>query len=149
MENKFAPIQIRLPLIKDLEKALPEVKRTMNGIKSSYGLTYTTYVLSILVGLLVPKFIAVRMQDQLTKPFTCAFSNTPGCLRPIKYKDQESIGQVSAIVSSGRVGIALCLISYVDGVRFSVTADTSIMTKPKELCDLFEESLNDYIKLSQ
>lgn len=65
----------------------------------------------------------------MSKPFTLAFSNTPGILQEIKIKNTQVEGLASLVVPGGRVGICISIISFVDGIRVSATADTSIMNK--------------------
>lgn len=64
--------------------------------------------------------------------FTCAFSNTPGPLKPFLYTDDKGgIAKatfcVSYFICGGRTGLTISCISYADSFKFSVVADEAMM----------------------
>lgn len=52
-------------------------------------------------------------------------------------------------MASGKLGLAIGVMSYVDSIRISVTCDTAIMDKPRKILELFEEAVQGYIDLGK
>ena len=95
-------------------------------MKKSFAKIYTIYVLSIVLGNLVPIFMLKLAGEKMTKPFTMAFSNTPGVLRKINYKDSSTLGMTTAFICAGRVAISVGILSYAEIIQFSITSDTCV-----------------------
>ena len=83
LENKFAPMPIKIPLEQEPEKALKSATRVSRDMKKQFAKVYTIYLVSVFLGLFVPTFMAKLAGEKMTKPFTLAFSNTPGILKRI------------------------------------------------------------------
>ena len=75
---------------------------------------YTIYLLSMFIGLFVPTFILKLAAEKMTKPFTMAFSNTPGILKKIQYKESTTRGMTTAFICAGRVAISVGILSYAE-----------------------------------
>jgi NRPS condensation-like uncharacterized protein len=129
LENKFAPIPLTIPVESDRIKALTAVKRATKQLKSQFAITYCMYVLALVTSKLLPDFVCRLIADKGSLPYTMAFSNTPGLLKPVSFGDVPSLGFHSYVVPSGRIGICLAVITYADGFRLTLTADSGIMTK--------------------
>jgi hypothetical protein len=77
-----------------------------------------------------------------TRPYTLAFSNTPGLLRPLALEDgKKSYRMFSYITPAGHTGLAFSCISYVDFFKICCTVDDSIMKDPHLLISLVEKNL--------
>jgi len=50
-------------------------------MKKSLAKTYAYYFMALVAGYFIPMFILKITGDKITKPFTMAFSNTPGVLK--------------------------------------------------------------------
>ena len=87
LENKFAPMPLKVSLESDAEKALQQALRASGDMKKSFAKIYTIYIMSVFVGHFMPTFFLKLAGEKMTKPFTLAFSNTPGILKKIHYKD--------------------------------------------------------------
>ena len=129
LENKFAPIPLTIPVEKDMLKTLSAVKRVTKQLKSQFAITYCMYVLGIVTGMLLPGFVCSLIADKASLPYTLAFSNTPGILKPVSFGNVPSLGFHSYVIPGGRIGICISVISYGGGFRLAMTADSSIMTK--------------------
>ena len=91
LENKFAPMPVKIPLELDLEEALKKMKPVSGKMRKDFKVTYATYVLAMLMGYLTPAWLAKIGGDSLSKPLTLSFSNIPGVLRPLHFKDTYTI----------------------------------------------------------
>jgi len=63
LENKFAPLNLSLPLDSDYRQALAKVKKVTKEMKSEFSIVYATYILSIVCGLLMPCFVMRNLGD--------------------------------------------------------------------------------------
>ena len=117
-------------------------------MKKSFIKVYTIYFIAIIVGYMVPVFFQKLMAEKMTKPFTLAFSNTPGVLRKVNYKDVTTTGMFSSFICAGRVPISIAILSYAEKIQFSVTMDTCVNEKPQELRDRFQKALDEFIELA-
>ena len=86
MENKFAPMAIKIPLENSHKEALKKIRPITGKMKREFTFTYASYVCCMCVGYFLPAFFAKILGDAMTKPMTLAFSNIPGILRPMQYK---------------------------------------------------------------
>ena len=82
--------------------------------------------MALCLGYFIPAWLAKIVGDQATKPMTLAFSNIPGILKPIRFRDSETRGQAITFICAGRCAISIGILSYCDSVKFSVMMDTSI-----------------------
>jgi hypothetical protein len=76
-----------------------------------------------------------------TIPYTMAFSNTPGLLKPVAYEDRKSVKMQYYFVPSGHTGMGLSCLSYVDFFKITLTVDDTIMRDPQVLLDLIEKNI--------
>ena len=83
LENKFAPMPLKIPLESQSDKALASSSRVARDMRKQFAKMYTIYVLSLFIGFFVPTFMLKLASEKMTKPFTMAFSNTPGILKRI------------------------------------------------------------------
>ena len=88
-----------------------------------------------------PYFILDWFLMKSTIPYTLAFSNTPGLLKPITIEDKKSIKMQFYFVASGHTGMALSCLSYVDYFKITLTVDDTIMKDPQTLLDLVEKNI--------
>ncbi len=109
-----------MPLKIDLEQepltALQKAKRVSRDMKKSFAKIYTIYFFSLVAGCFVPTFFLKMMGSKMTKPFTMAFSNTPGVLKPINYKSVKTIGMISSFICAGRLAISVAILSYAENI---------------------------------
>lgn len=124
---------IKVQLESECEQALVQASRVSSDMKKSFAKIYTIYILSVVIGLFVPTFMLKLAGEKMTKPFTLAFSNTPGVLKKIHYKEATTQGMITAFLCTGRVAISVAILSYAELIQFSVTADTCVKEDPKEL----------------
>jgi len=102
------------------------------------------YVMSIVMGKLVPKAIALPMLTHGSKNYTLAFSNTPGFLKQMKFGDIDTNRMLCFVVSTGYIGITLCVQSYVDAFTVTIVADSGVLTEKEteELLGNMTSALN-------
>ena len=93
-------------------------------------------------------FILKLGAEKMSKPFTMAFSNTPGVLRRFHYKEVSTLGMVSSFVCSGRCAMAIAILSYAEQIQFSITMDSCISESPKEIRRRLEESIDEMIEMA-
>lgn len=61
-----------------------------------------------------------------------AYSNVPGLLAPVNILETQVQGLASLVTPSGKAGMCVSIISFVDEVRVSSTCDSSVMEKTKQ-----------------
>jgi len=83
LENKFAPIALELPLIRDPKQALSQIKRLTIKLRKSFPMTYCMYLIACVSAMFMPGSFCTKMNGDLSIPYTLAFSNTPGNLAAI------------------------------------------------------------------
>jgi len=76
-----------------------------------------------------------------SKPYTMAFSNIPGLLKPITYGGKKSVKMSIYFIPSGHTGMALSCISYVDYFKITLTVDDTIMKDPELLLGFIEKNI--------
>ena len=100
-------------------------------MKNSFAKIYAIYFLSLLTTNFVPTFMMKIGADKMTKPFTLAFSNTPGILRKIRTTPNCVTEQlISSFICAGRLPISIAIISYAEKLEFSVLMDTCVNVEP-------------------
>lgn len=97
------------------------------------------------MSMFMPAVFAIKFTTIASRPFTLAFSNTPGILRTIEYNGVRTEGMINSFLPSGKIGLSIGMISYCEGIRISATIDTSVSDKPHEILDLVVESVKAYI----
>ena len=83
LENKFAVVPLRIPLTNDINEALNLIPTITSKIKSAIGEVYAAYFFTKLSLVFLPYCFTNMYMDFCIKPFTLAFSNTPGLFKPI------------------------------------------------------------------
>ena len=149
LENKFAPMPLKIDLTDEPKTALKLASRISREMKRNFTKVYALYFLSLVTSYFTPMFMLKIGAEKVSKPFTMAFSNTPGVLRKIHYKDVETLGMTSSFICSGRCAMAIALLSYAEQIQFSVTLDSCINEDPKVIRKRFEESIEEMIELAQ
>jgi len=112
-----------------------------SSLRNSFAEIYATYAMSYWSSMFIPYFISDWFIGSSTLPYTLAFSNVPGLLKPIVSDGKKSVMMTSYIIPSGYTGMGLGAISYVDYFKITLTVDDSIMKDPKTIIDLIEENL--------
>ncbi len=100
------------------------------------------YAMSYYTSMFSPYFLQNWFIRKSTLPFTLAFSNTPGPLKPVTADVvKKSIMMTSYIIASGHTGIAFSALSYVDYFKITCLSDTAILKDPQTLVDLMEDNI--------
>ncbi len=86
-------------------------------------------------------------QSLSTRPYTMAFSNTPGLLRPLEFDGRKSIKMQNYIIPAGLTGIGLSCLSYADYFKIGCVVDDAVMKDPQNLVDLIEDNLKKCIQM--
>ena len=81
---------IKMPLELDHEEALKKMKPVSGKMRRDFKVTYATYVMAMMMGFFLPAWMCKIGGDNLSKPLTLSFSNIPGILRPIHFKDTKT-----------------------------------------------------------
>eukprot|EP00351_Strombidinopsis_sp_SopsisLIS2011_P002394 CAMPEP_0116880162 /NCGR_PEP_ID=MMETSP0463-20121206/12061_1 /TAXON_ID=181622 /ORGANISM="Strombidinopsis sp, Strain SopsisLIS2011" /LENGTH=71 /DNA_ID=CAMNT_0004530405 /DNA_START=1100 /DNA_END=1315 /DNA_ORIENTATION=- len=69
----------------------------------------------------------------MTLPYSMAFSNVPGILKPIIYKGAKSESMKTFVISSGATGMTLCALSNNGKFVLTFTKDTCIGIDSEEI----------------
>ena len=111
------------------------------------GDVYATYISTFILSMFLPYEVLNWFQSISTRPFTLAFSNTPGLLRPLQFDGRKSIKMQTYIIPAGLTGICLSCISYSEWFKIGCVVDEAVMTDPQTLVDMLEENLKECIRL--
>jgi hypothetical protein len=85
------------------------------------------YVFAIATSYLLPRSINKYLTNLLSKPYTLAFSNTPGILSPIEIQKSKIMEIETAVIPGGRLGICISCITYSGSLRISGLSDTGVL----------------------
>lgn len=141
-ENKFAPCPLVIPLDNDIKKSLQKIPKATAFLKKSFVDVYVTYAMTYYWGMFMPYYVLDYTTAMASLPYTLAFSNTPGLLKPIILDGDKKTKKVhNYVIPGGHTGIALACISYVDYLQITCTADEAIMDDSQTLLDLVEKNL--------
>lgn len=89
-ENKFAPVPLVVPLSDTLEESFRAVPKVTRLLREHFIDIYCTYACTYYFTMFAPYFVLDWFLMQSTKPYTLAFSNTPGLLKPILVEGKPS-----------------------------------------------------------
>lgn len=141
-ENKFAPISLTIPLESDITKSLQKVPEVTKTLRTKFFEIYATYAMSYYTSMFLPYFFQNWIIKKSTLPYTLAFSNTPGLLKPIYAEENKrSHCMTSYLIPSGHTGIGFSALSYVEHFTITCVADEAIIKNPQILIDLMEKNL--------
>lgn len=140
-ENKFAPVPLTIPLRKSIDESLAEVPKVTSQLRNQFIDVYATYAMTYYSCMFLPYLVLNEMVTRSTLPYTMAFSNTPGLLKPVTSDNRKSIKMQYYFVPSGHTGMALSCLSYVDYFKITLTVDDTIMQDPQTLLDLIEKNI--------
>lgn len=101
-------------------------------MKSSFGKMYASYVLSIIFGNLMPELLMKQIVPMGSLPYTMAFSNVPGIIKPLKFKGHV-IESMTSFIIPGTTGIGLGALSFSGKFVLTMTTDESIGMDIREL----------------
>lgn len=87
LENRIATIPLVLPLLNNMKDSYKIIGKLTKALKSKFPAMYASYALSFWGVFLTPRSLPRLAVHKATMLFTCAFSNTPGPTKPLKYKD--------------------------------------------------------------
>ena len=97
--------------------------------------------MSIICGALLPGFVLLKMSQMGTIHTTMAFSNTPGILKPINYRECETLSMANGINCVSKLALTINFISYAGLIRSSICTDTCVMKDPKPAMLIVEEAI--------
>ncbi len=129
-ENKFAPVPLVIPLDSDIKKSMQLVAPVTAQLRSQFIDVYATYAGTYYFCMFAPYYIQNWFLMYSTTPYTLAFSNTPGILKPLIFENKKSIKMQYYFIPAGRTGMGMSCLSYVDYFKITLTVDSSIMTDP-------------------
>ena len=131
MENCFAALPLRMPLVSTMKKAYKPISKVTGRLKAQAAYVYSGYFITYWSGVLAARFIPRMILHSTTMKFTLGFSNVPG---PVKAwyrsnaKGEKCYGRwcQTYVSVAGRVGLCVSCISYAEHYKISVTADEGV-----------------------
>jgi hypothetical protein len=90
-ENKFAPVPLVIPIDSDNKKSMQLVAPETAQLRSQFIDVYATYAGTYYFCMFAPYYIQNWFLMYSTTPYTLAFSNTPGILKPLIFENKKSI----------------------------------------------------------
>jgi hypothetical protein len=89
LENKFAALPLKLPIIKNMKDAYGVISKTTKKLKNTAGYVYSSYAITCLTAMFGPRFIPRLFLHKASMKFTLAISNTPGPIKPFIYENEK------------------------------------------------------------
>jgi len=86
------------------------------------------YAFGVTTSLFVADFLRRWIAAKLSQPFTLAFSNTPGVLKPLNFGHSEVWGMAGTVIPSGKMGICISVLSYTEAIRISALVDERVLS---------------------
>eukprot|EP00347_Sterkiella_histriomuscorum_P012286 403369170 len=148
LENKFAVVPLKIPLIEDINKSMKEIPKATKKLKTSFRDVYSTYFLTKLATKYFPSFFCQWYVNYTSQAFTMAFSNVPGILKPIYFKGAQHLRAQNYVQANGHCGMTVCIFTFVDKVRITVNVDDTIMQEPEVIIKLIEKYLDQCMSIS-
>jgi NRPS condensation-like uncharacterized protein len=130
LENMIGIVPLTIPLHSDIAVSLREIRKATDKIRTAFGTVYASYIISKSTVGILPYFLTSWYLDFCILPFTFAFSNTPGILKPVTNFGQKHLYMTSYIQCASRCGLSISCLSYVDKVQLTCVADDTIMKDP-------------------
>ncbi len=96
-----------IPLESDINRSLVEVQKVTSRLRNAFGEVYAAYAAAWFSGMFVPKWLLFLFSIFSTKPYTLAFSNLPGLLKPIVFDGRKSIKMQTYLIPAGVTGIGI------------------------------------------
>ena len=89
--------------------------------------------------------------DMMSSKFTVAFTNTPGAVKPLYFLSKKTgkklycVRSQTYVMTSGIVGFAVVVQSWVSSFRVCVTSDDGLVDAElnRRICDLIEENIEN------
>lgn len=97
--------------------------------------------MSVVLGSLLPGFVLLKISQMGTIKATMAFSNTPGILDRIQYKECETLSMANGINCTSKLALSINFISYSGLIRSSITADSCVMKDVKPVMRIVETAI--------
>jgi hypothetical protein len=141
LENKFAVVPLEIPLHADLQTSMKAIPLATAKIRRAFNLVYATYVATKFTLNVLPYFVANAYLNMSTLPFTLAFSNVPGLLKPVTVFGQKHLGMSTYIQTSSYCGLTVACVSYIDKIKLTCVADDTIMRDPASLIACIEHNI--------
>ena len=117
-------------------------------LKGAFSKIYAVYAGTFWQSMLVPRFFTKLCLHDMSTKFTVGFSNGPGPVKSYWYqneKGQKSYGRWchSYVVVSGRVGLVVSCVSYIDTFKICATADEALCKDTRFLVDSIYKNIED------
>jgi len=112
----------------------------MLSLKQSFEY-YANYVFALLSLLVVPSRAMAHMGNELSKEFSCVFSNVPGPRFNIVYNGHKSMKVYFFSVPAGSVGLSFGVYSHNEIIKVSLAADKARMDEPEEFMEIYESNI--------
>ena len=112
------------------------------------SLYFAMYMVSIIMGSIIPYNITVKVLNTVTSNITFGFTNLPGPKYPLKFKGKASKKAWIYFIPVGRCGISIGLYSHNGIVKLGICADEAQMKNPIEFVEIFEQTMTEVLTKS-
>ena len=152
MENKFAAIPLKLPLVDNMEKSYKSIAKLMKkNVKENYLAVYASYASAFYSNMILPRVFTSALVDKVTSNFMLGFSNVAGPIKPMFYENENKTKKyycnksTSFFNCSGNVGTSICCMSFCKHFTIGISSDNNVMDKvtQEKFCRYIYESLKD------
>lgn len=136
MENKFAAIPLKIPLVDNMEKSYKPISKLMKkNVKENYLAVYASYASAFYSNMILPRAFTSMVVDKVTSKFLLGFSNVAGPIKPLYYENVDKskryyCGKSTSFFNcSGNVGMSICCMSFCKHFTIGITSDDNVMDK--------------------
>ena len=144
LDNQFALLPFRLPLTKDFESGLSEVKTVMDAAKVSpapYGYYYLTALLVTL-----PRILGQSLMESLSRKYSFVFSNVAGTRTRYVIAGSKVKHQSFYVPCMMKLAGGIAVVSHADTVKLSLLLDKRVIEEPQEMMDMFNAKFDEILK---
>jgi len=103
------------------------------------------YMLSLIMGSIVPYSITYKVIHSVTKYISFAFTNLPGPMKPVYFNGKASKKAWIYFIPVGGCGVAISLYSHNGIIKLSTCSDEVMFKKPAEFIEMFEDTLDQVL----
>ena len=124
ISNAFSIQACKFHIDKNFDSALNQMHTMFSKIKRSYEYM-STYMISLILGSIVPFEITYKVIHEVTKQFSFVFTNVPGPFNPIFFKGKPSKKAWIQFIPAGNCGVAFSMYTHNGIAKISISSDVS------------------------
>lgn len=147
LNNTMIPLLVKLKIIREEDKEILAKKygKKLLAIKNSLEAP-SLFLLIHYAPKLLPNFIFEAFSRFMSSRPSFGFSNVPGPLEKLKYRNSNVEKMFFFVPSVSKIGLGFSLFTYNNRLVFGVQADEKTLINPEKLANKYQNLMDIYIK---